>query len=65
MTREIQTIWRSDDGVEVLRHKTGETFYIPLGDVTPKIMRELMTALQDALSDPLVQAVNQSKQNGK
>ncbi len=63
MKRETQTIWWSEDGTELLRHKRGDVFYIPLSDVKPIIMRELRDALTDALSDELVQAINQAKGN--
>jgi len=62
MTRETQIIWKTATGTEVLRHVSGDTFYIPLSNVDPKIMRELRDALDDALSDELVRAIKGAKE---
>jgi len=61
MKRETQTVWFADTGEELLRHKTGEEFYTPMGTMVPSQMRQLRDALTDALADPLVQAANESK----
>lgn len=63
MKRETQTVWTSDSGTTLLTKK-GSDFYVPVSTVTPEILRELGKAIDDALSDELIQAMNTVKNGG-
>lgn len=63
MKRDTKTVWTGDSGQELLTQK-GSEFYIPLSTVGPDILRELAKAIEDALSDELIQAMNGAKKGG-
>lgn len=64
MTRETQTIWKMSTGQELLVLKSPDNYYIPLSTVGGDVLRELGKAIQDALSDELIQAMNGAKKGG-
>lgn len=64
MKRETQTIWKTEEGSELLVLKSANNFYIPLSNVGPDVLRELGKAIEDALSDELIQAMNGAKKGG-
>lgn len=61
MIRETQTIWKGEDGGELLRHKYGDVYYIPLSEVKASALRELKAAIEDALSDDLARAIKDAR----